>query len=229
MDVLEIEAIDGKRVRAFVARPEGEPKGCVLVAQEIFGVNDHVRWVLAEQYAAAGWLAVAPAFFDRLAAPSETGAELDDTPEGTARGRALVDALGMDAPMRDLRAAQRQIAGDLPTGVVGFCWGGTVALLAATRLGLPAVGYYGGRSLPFLHERLQAPAMLHFGERDPLIPVESVRRISTAFPDVGCHLYPAGHGFNRFGHPDWHAESAAVALERTLGFFTQHLRPSPAP
>lgn len=220
METVMLEAIDGARVRAFVARPEGEPRGCVVVAQEIFGVNDHIRWVLAAQYAQAGYLAVAPAFFDRL----EPGVELGYTAETAARGRALVDALGMDAPLRDIRAAQQQIATGLPTGVVGFCWGGTVACLAATRLGLPAVGYYGGRTLPFLHERLQAPAMFHFGEHDALIPMDAVRRISTAHPQAACHLYPAGHGFNRHGHPDWHADSAQTALERTLAFFLQHLR-----
>jgi len=219
METMMLEAIDGARVRAFVARPEGEPRGCVVVAQEIFGVNEHIRWVLAAQYAHAGYLAVAPAFFDRL----EHHVELTYTAEGTHRGRTLVDALGMDAPLRDIRAAQQQVGAGLPTGVVGFCWGGTVAYLAATRLGLPAVGYYGGRTLPFLHEQLQAPAMLHFGERDALIPMDAVRRISTAHPQAACHLYPAGHGFNRHGHPDWHVDSAHTALERTLAFFVQHL------
>ncbi len=214
-----LKAIDGLELRAFVARPEGDPKGCVVVAQEIFGVNDHIRWVIAEQYARAGYLAVAPAFFDRI----ESGVELGYTPEGTARGRALVDALGLDAPLRDIRAAAQQVGQGLPTGVVGYCWGGTVAYLAATRLGLPAVGYYGGRTAPYLHERLQAPAMLHFGEHDKLITMDTVRRISATHPDLPCHVYPAGHGFNRFGHPDWHADSADTALARTLAFFRQHL------
>lgn len=219
MDTVTLQAIDGREVRAFVAHPEGDPKGCVVVAQEIFGVNDHIRWVIAEQYARAGYLAVAPAFFDRI----EPDVELGYTPEGTARGRALVDALGLDAPLRDIRAAALQVGQGLPTGVVGYCWGGTVAYLAATRLGLPAVGYYGGRTAPYLHERLQAPAMLHFGERDALITMETVRRISATHPDMPCHVYPAGHGFNRFGHPDWHADSADTALARTLAFFRQHL------
>jgi carboxymethylenebutenolidase len=215
-----LQAIDGKSVRAFVARPAQAPKGCVVVVQEIFGVTEHIRWVLAEQYAAAGYVAVAPAFFDRL----EPDAELAYTPEGTARGRALVDALGMDAPLRDIRAAAEQVGTGLPAAVVGFCWGGTVACLAATRLGLPAVGYYGARTLPYLHERLQAPLMCHFGERDALIPLDTVRRISAAFPAAPCHVYPAGHGFNRTGHADWHADSAALALSRTHAFLDQHLR-----
>ena len=219
METTKLTAIDGGEVRAFVARPDGEPLGCVVVVQEIFGVNDHIRWVLAEQYAKAGYLAVAPAFFDRL----EPDAEFGYTPETTARGRALVDRLGLDAPLRDVRAAQRQVGAGLPTGVVGYCWGGTVAYLAATRLGLPSVGYYGGRTAPYLHERLQAPAMLHFGEKDALIPVETIRRISEAHPGLPCHVYPAGHGFNRFGHPDWHEDSATLALQRTLAFLGQHL------
>jgi carboxymethylenebutenolidase len=219
METVELKAIDGATVRAFVARPQGEPLGCIVVAQEIFGVNEHIRWVLAEQYAAAGYLAVAPAFFDRI----EPDVELGYSPETAARGRGLVDALGMDAPLRDIRAAQQQVGAGLPTGVVGFCWGGTVAYLAATRLGLPAVGYYGGRTLPFLHERVQAPLMLHFGERDALIPMDAVQRISAAHPQVGCHLYAAGHGFNRHGHPDWHEDSAQTALSRTLGFFRQNM------
>lgn len=220
METVKLKAIDGGEVRGFVARPAGDPKGCVVIAQEIFGVNDHVRWVVAEQYAKAGYLAVAPAFFDRL----EPDVELGYTPEGTARGRELVDRLGMDAPLRDIRAAEQQVGGGLPTGVVGYCWGGSVAFLAATRLGLPSVGYYGGRTAQFVHERMQAPAMLHFGEKDKLITMDIVQRISAAYPDVPCHVYPAGHGFNRFGHPDWHEDSARTALERTLAFFGQHLR-----
>jgi carboxymethylenebutenolidase len=219
METVRLQAIDGASVQAFVARPHEAPKGCVVIAQEIFGVNDHIRWVLSEQYAAAGYLAVAPAFFDRIAADVELGY----TPDTTARGRGLVDELGMDAPLRDIRAAAEQVGQGLPVGVVGFCWGGTVALLSATRLGLPAVGYYGGRTLPYLHEKLQAPLMLHFGEKDALIPMDAIRKISATHPQAPCHLYPAGHGFNRFGHPDWHEDSATLALSRTLAFFAQHL------
>lgn len=221
MDTLQIEAIDGASIRAFVARPDGPPKACVIVVQEIFGVNDHIRWVCAEQYAAAGYLAIAPAFFDRV--DGGQGAELGYTPEGVAQGRHRVDALGLDAPLRDIRAAQQQIATGLPTGVVGYCWGGSVAYLCATRLGLPAVGYYGGRTAPYLHERAQAPLMLHFGESDALIPMQTVQTISRAQSEAACHVYPAGHGFNRSGHPDWHEDSAQTALSRSLAFFAQHL------
>ena len=220
METVQVDAIDGKSVRAFVARPAGTATGCVIVAQEIFGVNDHIRWVLSEQYAKAGLLAIAPAFFDRI----ESGIELGYTPETMAQGRGLVDQLGMDAPLRDIRAAQRAIAGDLPTGVVGYCWGGSVAYLAATRLGLPSIIYYGGRTLPYLHERLQAPLLAHFGQNDDHIPMDAVQKIRDTHPSAQVFVYPAGHGFNRYSHPAWHAESATLALERSLAFLRQHLR-----
>lgn len=222
LETVPIQSIDGTSLRAFVARPAGPPKGCVIVVQEIFGVNDHIRWVMTDQFAAAGYLAVAPAFFDRVA----PDLELPYTAEGVARGRECVEAIGLDAALRDVRAAHQQVATGLPTGVVGYCWGGSVAYLCATRLGLPAVGYYGGRTAPYLHERLQAPALFHFGETDPLIPLATVKAISAAHPSAACHVYPAGHGFNRHGHPDWHADSAQTALARTLGFFGEHLRDS---
>jgi carboxymethylenebutenolidase len=221
MSTVQIATHDGQPLSAYVAQPEGEPRGCIVIVQEIFGVNAHIRWVATEQFAAAGYLAVAPALFDRL----EPGCELNDTPESVAAGRRLVDALGVDTPLRDIQAVQQQCAQGLPTGVAGYCWGGSIACLSAMRLGLPAVSYYGGRTSAYLHEPLQAPAMFHFGEHDPMIPLDTVRRISRAFPDSACHLYPAGHGFNRHGHPDWHEDSALTALSRTLAFFGQHLRP----
>ncbi len=220
MSTVQIVTHDGQPLSAYVAQPEGEARGCIVIVQEIFGVNAHIRWVATEQFAAAGYLAVAPALFDRL----EPGCELDYTPEGVAAGRRLVDALGVDTPLRDIQAVQQQCAQGLPTGVAGYCWGGSIACLSAMRLGLPAVSYYGGQTSAYLHEPLQAPAMFHFGEHDPMIPLDTVRRISRAFPDSACHLYPAGHGFNRHGHTDWHEDSALTALSRTLAFFGQHLR-----
>lgn len=220
MSTVQIASHDGQSLSAYVARPEGEPLGCVVIVQEIFGVNAHIRWVATEQFAAAGYLTVAPAFFDRIA----PGTALAYTPQGVATGRSLVDALGVDAPLRDILAAQQQFSQGLPTGVVGYCWGGTIACLSATRLGLPAVSYYGGRTARYLDERLRAPAMFHFGEHDATIPLDTVRQISRAFPESACHVYPAGHGFNRHGHADWHLDSAQTALTRSLAFFSQHLR-----
>ena len=220
METVKLKAIDGGEVRGFVARPAGDPKGCVVIAQEIFGVNDHVRWVVAEQYAKAGYLAVAPAFFDRL----EPDVELGYTPEGTARGRELVDRLGMDAPLRDIRAAEQQVGGGLPTGVVGYCWGGSVAFLANTRLGLPAVSYYGARTTPFLDEAARAPMLVHFGADDASIPPEAIALHRERQPAAQVYVYAgAGHAFNRETDPVHHDPgNAALARTRTLAFLAEH-------
>lgn len=212
-----LTALDGGQIGGLLARPAGTPLGGIVLVQEIFGVNAHIRAVAAG-FAESGWLTLAPAFFDRI----EAGVELDYGPEGFARGREIVGALGVDAPLRDVHAAAARLRGELPAGaplgVIGYCWGGTVAYLAATRLGLPGVGYYGARTPLYLHERPQAPLLLHFGERDASIPVDAVARIRAALTEVPCHLYPAGHGFNRLGHPDGDTACAALARARTLDF-----------
>ena len=220
-----LTAIDGVKVSAFVARPEASPKGCVVVVQEIFGVNAYVRAV-CDRWAQAGWLAVAPAFFDRI----ETGIEMGYDANTMSRGIALVDQLGFDATLRDIDAARHQIGHGLPCGVVGFCWGGTVAALAATRMGLAAVSYYGGRTRDQLHERPQAALLMHFGELDPMIPAPTVAQIEDVFGKASAHTghafalhrYPAGHGFNRYGHPDYHVASADLAQARSEAFLAQH-------
>jgi carboxymethylenebutenolidase len=226
----EINSLDGKKLRCHVARPIGTPKGAILVVQEIFGVTAHIQWVLTEQYAKAGYLAIAPAFFDRITGYG--GSSLPnvltyDAP-GTAQGRSWVDELGMDNPMRDLRAAHQQLTEGLATGVVGYCWGGSVAFLASTRLGLPAVSYYGGRTVPYLHEKPQAPVMLHFGEQDAMITpaiVEATKQaLANSAPKTAIYTYPAGHGFNRYNEKDFHAPSTELALTRTLDFFNHSLQ-----
>lgn len=211
---IELEDGQGQRLRAYHVAPVAGPAwGGMIVVQEIFGLNAHIRWV-AERWAELGLESIAPAFFD----PLEPGLELDYRPEDYARGRELVARLGFDAPLRAVAAAAEYLRRPGRTAVVGYCWGGTVAALAATRLGLPAIGYYGARTVQFLHERLQAPLQLHFGSRDEHIPEATVARIAAAWPAAEVHRYPAGHGFNRFGHPDWHAESAALAERRALEF-----------
>ena len=220
-----LRAIDGVQVSAFVARPHSSPKGCVVVVQEIFGVNAYVRAV-CDRWAHAGWLAVAPAFFDRV----EPGIEMGYDANTMTRGIALVDQLGFDATLRDVDAARHQIGQGLPCGVVGFCWGGTVAALAATRMGLAAVSYYGGRTHHQLHERPQAALLMHFGEFDPMIPGTTVAQIEDIFGRAAAqsghafelHRYPAGHGFNRYGHPDYHVASADLAQARSEAFLAQH-------
>ncbi|GAP64968.1 dienelactone hydrolase-like enzyme [Mizugakiibacter sediminis] len=206
-------------IGAWLAKPEGRPKGGIVVAQEIFGVNAHIRAV-AEGFAARGYTAIAPAFFDHL----ESGVELGYDEAGTARGRALAGELDFQRAIEDVASAAESIASSGRVGVVGYCWGGTVALLAAQRLGMPAVSYYGARNVRFLDQPLRAPAMFHFGERDGSIPAEAVERQRQAYPQAEVYIYPAGHAFNRDVDPHvYDRASAELALQRTLAFFDRHL------
>lgn len=211
-------------IGAWRADPPGAPRGGVVVVQEIYGVNAHIRSVV-EGYAAAGYVAIAPALFDH----AESGAELGYDGAGTARGRALAAEVGFERAVAGVASAAQAIASAGCIGVAGYCWGGTVAFLACTRLGLPAVDYYGARSLPFLGERPRAPLLMHFGQHDPLIPPEAVAQHRAALPDAEIHVYPAGHAFNRDVDPDhYHAASAELAQERSLAFFARHLDGMPA-
>lgn len=216
---ISVTAEDGHQFDAYRADPNGAPRGGIIVVQEIFGVNHHIRAV-ADGYAAKGYVAVAPAYFDRL----ERNVELDYVADDIEKGRALVTELGWDGPVMDTRAAAallRDEAGQ--AGCVGYCWGGTMAWLAASRIGLPSVGYYGGRTAELVDEKPTAPVMLHFGEHDDHIPLTDVDKIRAAHPDVPIHVFPAGHGFNCDARGSYHAESAAAALELTLAFFAEHV------
>ena len=207
-------------IGAYLAKPSGTSNGGIVVVQEIFGVNAHVRAV-ADGFATLGYTAIAPAFFDHV----ETGVELGYGDDGFKRGRALVAQIGFERAIEDVASAAESIKSAGRIGVVGYCWGGTVALLAATRLALPAVSYYGARNVAFLGEKPQAPVQFHFGERDASIPPEAVQKHRETYPDMEVFTYPAGHAFNRDvdpGHYD--APSARLALDRTLAFFGRHLR-----
>jgi len=207
-------------IGAYLAETQGKPKGGIVVIQEIFGVNAHVRSV-ADRFAAAGYTAIAPAFFDRL----ETGVELGYTDEGMQKGRQLVVELGFDRAIEDVASAAEAIASSGKIGTVGYCWGGTVALLSAIRLGLPSVSYYGARNVSFLGETLQAPVMFHFGENDPSIPPETVAKHRQMLPQMDVFSYAgAGHAFNRDVDPaHYHEASARLALQRTMAFFDKYL------
>lgn len=206
-------------IGAYLAKPTGKPQGGIVVVQEIFGVNAHIRSV-ADGYALAGYTAIAPAFFDH----AETGVELGYDAAGMARGRTLVGEVSFDTALEDVASAAQSIASSGKIGVVGYCWGGTVALLAATRLGLPAVSYYGGRNVNFLDEQPKAPVQFHFGERDTSIPAEAVQRHRVAYPQRDIYTYPAGHAFNRDIDPThYDAASAELARTRALAFFAKHL------
>ena len=207
-------------IRAWRSEPTGPSRGAVVVLQEIFGVNTHIRDV-TERFADAGFVALAPALFD----PIERDVELGYDPAGIARGLELTRALGVDraVELAAAAAAKLQLEG-LRTGAVGFCWGGTVALLANTRLGLPAVSYYGGRNVAFLDEPLRAPMMFHFGERDRGITAADVDLHRQKYPGASVHVYPAGHGFNCAPRDDYEPVSAALAWDRSVEFLEENLR-----
>jgi len=196
--------------------------GGIVVVQEIFGVNAHIRSV-ARSYAAAGYVALAPALFD----PVERNVELGYDEAGFARGRELVAELGAERAVAIVRAAAETLQREgHKVAAVGFCWGGSIALLANTRLGLPAVAYYGARSQPYLGEALRAPMLFHFGADDDSTPPAYVQAHREAWPEADVEVYPgAGHAFNRDVDPrHFHAASAALARRRTLAFLQSALR-----
>ena len=207
-------------IRAWRSEPAGPSRGAVVVVQEIFGVNAHIRDV-TDHFAAAGFVALAPALFD----PVERDVALAYDADGVARGLALTRAVGIDRAVELVEAAATQLQGEgVRTGAAGFCWGGSIALLANTRLGLPAVSYYGGRNTQFLDEPLRAPMMFHFGSRDRSISAEDVEQHRLHYPAAAVHVYPAGHGFNCQPRDDYDPASAALAWERSTGFLQESLR-----
>ncbi|TZF90159.1 dienelactone hydrolase family protein [Cognatilysobacter lacus] len=209
------------RVRAWHSTPSGERAGALVVIQEIFGVNTHIRDV-ADRFAKEGFEVVAPSLFD----PVEPNVQLDYDAAGMAHGRELVGALGIERAVDIVEAAAGQLrtgTGTSKVGVVGFCWGGSVALLANTRLGLPASSYYGARSVGFLGEPLRAPMQFHFGARDSSIPAADIQKHRDAYPDAETYVYDAGHGFNCDRRADYDAAAAALAWTRTTRFFRDAL------
>ncbi|WP_342315220.1 dienelactone hydrolase family protein [Lysobacter sp. FW306-1B-D06B] len=218
---IDLETLDGP-VRAWRADPAGPSHGAVIVLQEIFGANAHIRAV-AERFAAAGFVALAPALYD----PVAPGIELGYDEAGTQRGVALRNELGFDRAVDIVSAAAESLGEEgLRVGAVGFCWGGSVAFLANARLGLPAVSYYGARTLPFLDEPLRAPMMFHFGQADTSIPADAVEQHRHKQPRATIHVYAgAGHAFNREVDNDVYDPAAAeTAWRRTIEFLEENLR-----
>jgi carboxymethylenebutenolidase len=209
-------------VNAWRADPAGPIRGAVLVIQEIFGVNAHIRSVTG-RFADAGYTALAAALFD----PVQSGVELGYDQAGFARGRELVQALGNDRAIDVLCCADELLQNEgLRVGAVGFCWGGSLAFLCNTRLGLPAVSYYGARTMPYLGEPTRAPMLFHFGGADASTPGSDIEQHRRTHPNARVHVYPeAGHAFNRdVDAGAYHPESAALAWRRSLDFLAESLR-----
>jgi len=222
---IDLDAKDGFRFPAYVAEPAGRPKGAIVVLQEIFGVNSHIRSV-ADGYAAAGYLAVAPATFHRVKPDVELGYTGDDMQAGSAL-KTAVEALPAPGVLQDVQAAVDYAARAGKVGIVGFCWGGLLTWRAAASVsGLAAaVPYYGGgMTTPEESARApKVPVLAHFGSRDHWIPVDTVEAFKTAHPEVEVHVYGADHGFNCDQRGSYDAESAKLARERTLAFFARHV------
>lgn len=216
-----LKAEDGHELSAYVARPSGEPLAGLVVVQEIFGVNAHIRSV-ADGYAKDGFLAVAPALFDRI----ERGVELAYDGPDMQRALSFIPKLDAEKALADLAAALEfaAIATQRKVGVIGYCYGGTMAWLAAARLHpSAAVGYYGGNIANYVNEAPAAPVMLHFGRQDAHIPASNVKRIHASHPQVEIYWYDAGHGFNCDARGSFDLEAAKQARERSLSFLRKHL------
>ena len=225
--MIELKATDGTVVPAYEARPAGTPKGAVVVIQEIFGVNSHIRNV-ADGYAAEGYVAVAPAAFHRVKPGVELGYSDADMGEGFGY-KTAVEALPALGVMQDIQAAidHAAKASGGKVGIVGYCWGGLLTWRAACTLkGLSAAApYYGGgvTTPEEIARQSQVPVLAHFAEEDKWIPLDTVEAFKKAHPEVEVHTYAAHHGFNCDQRGAWHAPSAQLARERTLAFFAKHL------
>ena len=210
---------DGVKISAYVAKPAGKPKGGMVVIQEIFGVNHHIRAV-ADRYATEGYFAVAPALFDRVAPGIETGYDGDERKKGMeTKGKVDNSKVPYDVKAAIAYAAQ---AGKV--GLVGYCWGGTIAFQAACQFDglVAAVGYYGSGIAAMSDQKPKIPLMLHFGDKDQSIPMADVEKIKAARPDVPAFVYSAGHGFNCDERGSFDQAAADLAKSRTLEFFAKH-------
>lgn len=225
---IDLKAADGFVSPAYVAQPAGKPRGGVVVLQEIFGVNTHIREV-TDGYAAAGYLAVAPSNFHRAKPGVELGYQPDDMKAGMEL-KAAVEALGIATNLgvlQDIQAAIHHAAQAGKVGVVGYCWGGLLTWRTACLLqGVSAaVPYYGGgvTTEEEIARTPKCPVLAHFGEKDHWIPLDGVEAFKRAHPEVEVHIYAANHGFNCDHRGAWDATAAQLARERTLAFFAKHV------
>ncbi len=218
--MIELKANDGFTLAAYRAEPPGKPKGGLVVIQEIFGVNHHIR-ALTDRFAALGYAAVAPALFDR----AQRGVDIGYDPDAVKLGIELRAKIELADTLRDIAAAVAALGRAGKVGVIGYCWGGSLAFLSATRLdGVAcAVGYYGGMIAAHADEQPKVPVLLHFGEHDHGIPMTDVAKVIAARPDVTIFTYPADHGFSCDERASFDKPSHELALQRSLAFLRQNL------
>jgi len=212
-------ARDGHEFRAYLAAPPVRARGAVVVIQEIFGINAHMRAV-TDGYAAEGYLAIAPSLFDRV----RKGIELDYNDKTMQEGFGYVKQLQREEILKDLAAAIAVVKHAGRVGTVGFCWGGGISYLAACELPVAcAVCYYGGSIVNYLDKKPKCPVLYHFAEQDRFITPEDIAKIKSVHPEGIYYTYPANHAFNRDVGESYEPKSAALARQRTLEFFAKHL------
>jgi carboxymethylenebutenolidase len=219
--MIELQAGDGHKFAAYRAEPSGKARGAVVVIQEIFGVNSHIKAV-ADGYAKDGYLVVAPAMFDRAQRGYDTGYTQPEIQAGIA----VMQKLDWKQTLLDVDASIAEAKKAGKVGIVGYCWGGTVCWVAAARAtGLAcSAPYYGGGMPGFIGDKPKIPTLCHFGELDQSPTLEQSKAIAKAHPGITAHFYAgAGHGFNCDQRGSYHAPSATLARSRTLEFFRKHL------
>jgi carboxymethylenebutenolidase len=218
-DWVELTASDGHKFKAWRAGPSGKPKAALVVIQEIFGVNNHIRSV-TERFAKEGYLAIAPAMFDRYQRDFETGYG----PDGMAEAMAIVPKINPGDALKDIAAAHADVKAIGKVGIVGFCFGGTMSWLSACRLSFDAAScYYGGQIGRAANEKPKCPVIMHFGAKDEHIPLSTVEDIRKAQPNVQVYVYDADHGFSCDERATFDEAAHALAWSRTLKFFAENL------
>ncbi|HEX9463237.1 MAG TPA: dienelactone hydrolase family protein [Alphaproteobacteria bacterium] len=218
---INLTAKDGFKLTAYEAKPAGKARGGLVMIQEIFGVNQHMRKT-SDIYAAEGYHVVAPAMFDRVGKDIQLGYSEADI----AKGREIRGKINWDQILADVAAAKDALRGSGKTGIIGYCFGGSVAWLGATRFNdfAASVCFYGGQIAQFAEEKPNCPVQMHFGETDHAIPLSDLGKIRAAQgAKVELQVYPAGHGFNCDERGSWHEPSAKLARERAVAFLRQHI------
>jgi len=218
-DWVDLVASDGHKLKAWRAAPAGKPKAALVVVQEIFGVNNHIRSI-TERFAKEGYLAIAPAMFDRYQREFETGYG----PDGMAEAMAIVPKIEPPKALLDIQAAHDDVKAVGKVGVVGFCFGGTMAWLSACRLKFDAAScYYGGQIAKSAAEKPKCPVIMHFGSKDPYIPQSERDEVRKHHPDIPIYLYDADHGFSCDERASYDEAAHKLAWTRTINFFTENL------
>ena len=212
-DFIKVTASDGHILDVYLAQAQGSPKGGIVLVQEIFGVNCHMKSV-ADHYASEGYLVGVPSLFDRV----ESNIRLCYNSEDVIHGRELKESVGNENPLLDIQATLNIVKSAGKVAVIGYCWGGTLTWLSACQVPgfSAAASYYGGGIGALAFMQPKCPTIFHFGENDPVIPFTDIDTLKLAQPKCPIYLYPAGHGFNCEQRGGFHSSSSKIALERTI-------------